>query len=212
MDMLKNFFSYGCDPGLFEGLRIAEEKELCENYMGKFPVLSITLKVMDASDFEGAKAALSPLIGRAALCFSFLSKSEKLTGEQRVQYAQLIRNDAEGRQIFSISEEALKNLLSRALKSNDSIYFSVLTGCLRIAKESIFTGLNNFKVYSISDARFDEYFGFTEEEVKAMLDYYGPEKYESVIKEWFREEAGKDISRLDALCEAFARGDGREIF
>lgn len=120
----------------------------------KLPVLSITLKDMDARDFEGAKAALSTLIGRAALCFSFLSKSEKLTGEQRAQYTQLIRNDAEGRQIFSISEE----------------------------------------------------------EVKAMLDYYGLEKYESVIKEWFREEAGKDISRLDALCEAFARGDGREIF
>ena len=223
MDMLKNFFSYGCDPGLFEGLRIAEEKELCENYMGKFPVLSITLKDMDARDFEGAKAALSTLIGRAALCFSFLSKSEKLTGEQRVQYAQLIRNDTAGRQIFSVSDEALKdalrtlsellyrhygqkvillideydvpldkahlfgyydemadllkNLLSRALKSNESIYFSVLTGCLRIAKESIFTGLNNFKIYSISDVRFDEYFGFTEEEVKAILGYYGLEKY-----------------------------------
>lgn len=231
MDMLKTFFSYGCDASLFEGLQIAAERELCEKYMGKFPVLSITLKDMDARDFEGAKAALSTIIGREALRFSFLSESGKLTEEQKAQYAQLIRNDTAGRQIFSVSDEALKdalrtlsellyrhygqkvillideydvpldkahlfgyydemadllkNLLSRALKSNESIYFSVLTGCLRIAKESIFTGLNNFKIYSISDVRFDEYFGFTEEEVKAMLGYYGLEKYESLIKEWY---------------------------
>ncbi len=231
MDMLKTFFSYGCDTSLFEGLQIAAERELCEKYMGKFPVLSITLKDMDARDFEGAKAALSTIIGREALRFSFLSESGKLTEEQKAQYAQLIRNDTAGRQIFSVSDEALKdalrtlsellyrhygqkvillideydvpldkahlfgyydemadllkNLLSRALKSNESIYFSVLTGCLRIAKESIFTGLNNFKIYSISDVRFDEYFGFTEEEVKAMLGYYGLEKYESLIKEWY---------------------------
>lgn len=231
MNMMKTFFSYGCDSSLFEGLQIAEEKKLCEKYMGKFPVLSITLKDMDARDFEGAKAALCTIVGREALRFSFLSGSKGLTKEERARYAQLVKNDATGRQVFSIADEVLKDalrtltellckhygqkvvllideydvplqkahhfgyydemidllgsFLGRGLKSNESIFFSVLTGCLRIAKESIFTGLNNFKIYSISDVRFDEYFGFTEEEVRAMLDYYGLGKYEPVVREWY---------------------------
>ncbi len=243
MSMLKTFFSYDCDSSLFEGLLIAEEKELCERYMGRFPVISITLKDIDARDYEGAKAALRTIVGREALRFSFLSESGKLTEEEKARYAQLIKNDTSGRQIFSMPEEMLKdalrtlsellckhygqrvvllideydvpldkahssgyydemmdllrNFMSRALKGNESIFFSVLTGCLRIAKESVFTGLNNFKIYSVSDARFDEYFGFTEVEVNAMLAYYGLEKCQTVIKEWYD---GYRIGNANVYC------------
>ena len=111
MNMMKTFFSYGSDSSLFEGLQIAEEKGLCEKYMGKFPVIFITLKDMDARDFEGAKAALCTIIGREALRFSFLSGSEGLTKAERARYAQLVKNDATGRQIFSIADEVLKDSL-----------------------------------------------------------------------------------------------------
>lgn len=79
----------------------------------------------------------------------------------------------------------IRNLFENALKTNSSLKFAVLTGCLRIAKESIFTGLNNFKVYSITDKSFDETFGFTDAEVKELLRYYGQEKYYETVKEWY---------------------------
>ncbi len=224
MSMLKTFFEYGCDSRLFEGLMIKEEQELCQKYMGNFPVIFVTLKDIDAREYEDAKAALCSAIGQEALRFQFLAESDKLTEKEKIQFDQIIKIGLGHEQKFAVSNEVLKdslrtlsgllskhygqkvillideydvpldkahrsgyydemidllgNLFSRALKSNESLYFSVLTGCLRIAKESIFTGLNNFKIYSIADVRFDEYFGFTEEEVRMMLKYYGLSKYE----------------------------------
>lgn len=91
----------------------------------------------------------------------------------------------------------IRNLFENALKTNSSLKFAVLTGCLRIAKESIFTGLNNFKVYSITDKSFDETFGFTDAEVKELLRYYGQEKYYETVKEWYN---GYRFGNVDVYC------------
>ena len=105
----------------------------------------------------------------------------------------------------------LRNLFGNALKTNENLFLAVLTGCLRISKESIFTGLNNLKVMSITDTRFDEYSGFTDKEVKEMLEYYGLSEHYDTMREWFRDESAKDMSKLDALCDAFANKDSQKI-
>lgn len=243
MDMLKTFFEYGCDYRLFDGLEISAEKELCEKYMGQFPVISISLKDIDALTYESAKAALCTVIGNEALRFQFLSDSSRITDTEKMQYDQLIKVDSENHQKFILSDETLKDslltlssllnkhygqkvillideydvpldkahhfghyeemvhlirsLLSRVLKGNSCLQFSVLTGCLRVAKESIFTGLNNFKIYSITNVRFDEYFGFSDKEVQEMLEFYGFRQAYSSIKEWYD---GYRIGNRDVYC------------
>ncbi len=231
MNMLKYFFGYGCDKTLFEGLTIAKERELCEKYMGKFPVISVTLKGAVADNFDGAQAMLRSIIGNEALRFDFLLSSDKLSLVEKAQYRQLTNIDASNRRGFDMPDEVLadslrilsgllhkhygqkvllfideydvpldkaqqygyydemviflRSLFGQALKTNDSLYFAVLTGCLRISRESIFTGFNNLKVMSVTDVQFDEYFGFTDAEVREMLDYYGvDDKYET-IKTWY---------------------------
>lgn len=231
MSMLKCFFQYSGDKTVFEGLKITENKELCEKYMGKFPVISITLKGVNSRNFEGARAMLRSTIGREALNFYFLSESDRLTEGERLQYAQLAEVDTSNQRGFSMSDEVLedsllilskllykhygqkvillideydvpldkaqqagyydeminliRNLFGQALKTNDGLYFAVMTGCLRIAKESIFTGLNNLKVFSVSNTQMDEYFGFTDNEVKEMLKFYGLEDKYASVKEWY---------------------------
>jgi len=243
MNMLKTFFEYGCDSVLFRGLEIAREEELCQNYMGNFPVIAITFKDIDSREFEGARAAMCSVIGNEALRFQFLMESDRLTEKEKLQYSQLTEIGTGNRQGFLMSEEVLKNslftlsqllckhygqkvvllideydvpldkaywagyydemislirnLFSWVLKGNECLEFAVLTGCLRIAKESIFTGLNNFKIYSVLDFRFDEYFGFSDEEVKEMLGYYGLCDAYSAIKEWYD---GYHIGNADIYC------------
>ena len=243
MSMLKYFFSYGCDPGLFEGLAIAEEKELCDKYMGKFPVISVTLKGVESKNFAGAVAHLCAVIGQEALRFRFLMESTALSDEDKKLYAQLIRVDPDGPQIFTISENALeyslktlssllykhygqkvvllideydvpldkaqqygyydemvdliRSLFGQALKTNENLFIAVLTGCLRIARESIFTGLNNFRVLSVTDTRFDESFGFIDREVSDMLKYYGLGDKHGLIREWYD---GYRFGNADVYC------------
>lgn len=229
MSMLKYFFEVGTDIMPFDGLEISREKELCEEYMGKFPVISISLKNAASNTFEGAKKLLCGIIGDEALRFAFLSESDGLMETERRQFTKLIELDDKGE--YSMSDEMLaksllflsrllekhygkktiilideydvpldkayqsgyydsmvnfiKTLFGQALKTNDSLKFAVLTGCLRISKESIFTGLNNFKVYTVKDVRYKEYFGFTDAEVRTMLEYYGMTEQYGVIKEWY---------------------------
>ncbi len=231
MSMLKYFFSYDCDPKLFDGLAISRETELCEKYMGRFPVISITLKGVESVSFKGAYAMLCAVIGQEALRFRFLLESEYLSGEDKEQYARIIRVGTDEEQMFPMAENVLvsslqtlsallckhygqkvillideydvpldkanqyryynemvsliSGLFGNALKTNENLFFAVLTGCLRVAKESIFTGLNNFKVRSIIDTRFDEYFGFTDAEVKDVLSCYGLEERYQTIKDWY---------------------------
>ena len=244
LSMLKAFFEIGGNRALFDGLKISEEKEICEEYMGKFPVISISLKDVEGSDYDVARTLLCSVIGNEALRFyELLKSSPKLNEVERRQYEQLVCTDHEQRGSFAMSDSVLmgslktlssllekhyekkvillideydvplskaneqgyynemvflmRNLLQQVLKTNSSLYFAVLTGCLREAKESIFTGLNNFKIYSITDVRFDEYFGFTDSEVKEMLAYYGQEAKVQTVREWYD---GYHFGTLDVYC------------
>lgn len=244
MSMLKAFFEIGGNRALFDGLKISEEKENCEEYMGKFPVISISLKDVEGSDYDVARTLLCSVIGNEALRFyELLKSSPKLNEVERRQYEQLVCTDHEQRGSFAMSDSVLmgslktlssllekhyekkvillideydvplskaneqgyynkmvflmRNLLQQVLKTNSSLYFAVLTGCLRVAKQSIFTGLNNFKIYSITDVRFDEYFGFTDSEVKEMLAYYGQEAKVQTVREWYD---GYHFGTLDVYC------------
>lgn len=243
MNMLKYFFEYGCDASLFEGLAILKEQSLCDAHMGKYPVISISLKDVSGRTFEGACAMLRFIIGNEAMRFPFLKESGQLTEEERGLYEQLVTIDMSGRTQFLMSDDVLANslftlckllhkhydqkvvllideydvpldkaqhsgyydemiglirsLLSRALKSNGSLYLAVLTGCLRIAKESIFTGLNNLRVLSIADVEYDEYFGFTDAEVRDMLHYYSLDDKYGLIKSWYD---GYRFGNADVYC------------
>ena len=235
MSMLKYFFEAGSDVmlfdngTLFEELEISKEKELCEEYMGKFPVISITLKGATGESFEDAKVMLRRIIGKEAMRFRFLLESDRIDDAERSQYEALVSMDKTG--AFTMSDELLKDslqtlsqllqrhygqsvimlideydvpldkayqsgyydsmvelvriLFGNAFKTNDSLKFAVLTGCLRISKESIFTGLNNFKVYTVKDVRYKEYFGFTDVEVRQMLEYYRFSDQYGAVKEWY---------------------------
>lgn len=231
MSMLKCFFEIGSDPALFDGLKIMQEKALCEEYMGKFPVISISLKSVDGLKYESAAAALRTVIGNEAGRFRFLRESAELDEDDKNLYNQLVHVKMEGNEKYSMSDAALidslktlsqllekhygqkvillideydvpldkafqagyyeeminliRNLFGNALKTNDSLYFAVLTGCLRISKESIFTGLNNLKVHTISDVRYDEFFGFTDADVDELLKFYNLSSYKEVIRDWY---------------------------
>ena len=241
MSMLKYFFEIGSDSALFDGLEIAKEKELCAKYMGKFPVIAITLKGASGRTFEEALGMLRNIIGNEAMRFQFLLQSMQLTEIEHKRYEALINIDKTGS--YTMSDELLKDslfilsqllqkhyhqnvvilvdeydvpldkayqsgyydamvelirvLFGNAFKTNSSLYLAVLTGCLRISKESIFTGLNNFNVYTVKDVQYKEYFGFTDSEVKALLEYYGfMDKYNR-IKEWYN---GYRFGDLDIYC------------
>lgn len=228
ISMLKCFFEINCEKALFAGMDILEEKELCEQYMGKFPVISISLKGVDGLNYQQAYAALRRLIGNEALRFYYLSDSPELLPDEKKTYqalihvkdgkftmddemlvdslrtlSQLLSKHFSQKVILLIDEYdvpldkafqagyydemivLIRNLFSNALKTNEFLQFAVLTGCLRVSKESIFTGLNNLKVHTITDVRYDQYFGFTEEEVSEMLAFYGLESYRDIIRDWY---------------------------
>lgn len=231
MSMLKRFFEIGSDPKLFDGLKIMQEKYLCEKYMGKFPVISISLKSVDGLKYDSAVAALRTVIGNEAGRFRFLRDSAKLDEDDKNSYNQLVNVEVKGNSKYAMSDDALidslktlsqllekhygqkaillideydvpldkafqggyydeivkliRNVLGNALKTNDSLYFAVLTGCLRISKESIFTGLNNINVMTISDPYFCDSFGFTEKEVTELLDYYGLGDFHDTVRDWY---------------------------
>lgn len=228
MSMLKNFFEIGADSTLFDGLYISQNENLCEEYMGKYPVVFLSLKGVDGLNFEEAKDNFRQLIGNEAERFSFLRNSEKLSENEKKKYQSLVSLNG-GRYTMNGSEltfslQTLSQLLYRhygqktvilideydvpldkafqngyyqemvsllrgffgqALKTNEFLQFAVLTGCLRVSKESIFTGLNNFEINSIVDIEHDEQFGFTEDEVHKLLEDYQLTEYDSDIKEWY---------------------------
>lgn len=231
MSMLKCFFEIGGDPALFSGLKITKEKELCEEYMGQFPVISISLKSVDGLNFESASAALRTVIGDEAGRFRFLRESGSLDDEDKNAYSRLINVEVKSDASYAMSDSTLidslktlsrllakhynrkvillideydvpldkafqsgyydemvtliRSLFGNALKTNENLYFAVLTGCLRISKESIFTGLNNLNVMTVSDPYFCDSFGFTEDEVLEFLRYYGLEEFHDTVKEWY---------------------------
>ncbi len=235
MSMLKSFFSIGSDPGLFDGLKITQDTKLCEEYMGQFPVISISLKGVNAANFQDAFRFLIRIINAEARRLWVLLDGEKLDCidrkiledllDRRMEMDTLVYSLRElseileryyGKKVIILIDEydvplakanengyydemvlLIRNLFENALKTNSSLKFAVLTGCLRVAKESIFTGLNHFKIYPITKAVFDEYFGFTDDEVREMLRYYGMEADYETVKEWYD---GYRFGKVDVYC------------
>ncbi len=235
MDMLKTFFEVGTKPSLFEGLKIAEDTALCEQYMGKSPVISISLKDVSGLSYETALKRMSSAIRKEARRHQYLLDSSRLSNVDkeslRELFALYLDEDVQEESLYLLSEmlhkhygekaiilideydvpldkayqnqyylkmvNHIRSMFSEALKTNENLEFAVITGCLRIAKESIFTGLNNFKVRTISDVRYAEYFGFTDVEVKEILHYYELEEAYSKIKEWYD---GYHFGGVDVYC------------
>lgn len=240
MSMLRSFFETGSDVSLFDGLYIAENKALCEEYMGKYPVIFLSLKSVEGLNFEDARYRMIELISIEAERFGFLADSEHLSENERERYkamislhngtnamdekvlisslrilSQLLYKHFGKKTVILIDEydvpldkafqngfyqemvSLIRGLFGMALKTNDYLQFAVLTGCLRITKESIFTGLNNFKVLSILDSRFDEQFGFTDCEVKKILEDYHLESHFEETKEWYD---GYHFGKVDIYC------------
>ena len=235
MSMLKNFFSLGSDEKLFRGLKIADETALCEQYMGKFPVISISLKGINAGTYETAREMAARVINEEADHHQYLLESDQLTQNDKERFGELLKREMSEAALFGSLRELsrllkkhhnqdvillideydvplakafehgydelmvilLRNLFEQVLKTNDCLKFAVLTGCMRISKESIFTGLNNLRVLSVSDVEFDEYFGFTDREVKDMLAYYDLQQHYPTMKEWYD---GYQFGNVEVYC------------
>lgn len=240
MSMLKSFFEIGTDKALFEGLYISKNQELCEEYMGKYPVVFLSLKGVEGLTFEEARAYLCELIINETRRFKFLLNSERLDNDEKNMYHELLSLQEEkdsvlaaklklslkkisellykhyGQKVIFLIDEydvpldkafqhgyykkmvsLIRGVFGEVLKTNDFLMFAVLTGCLRVSNESIFTGLNNFKVYSADDIRYDEEFGFTNEDVKKILSDYNQQDHFLEVKEWYD---GYHFGNADIYC------------
>lgn len=233
MSMLKSFFEIGTDKSLFDGLYISKNKELCDEYMGKYPVIFFSLKGVEGLDFSSARRMLCTIMEREINRHYYLKTSDALTEEDRAQFAKMLQgNDSNiedsirmlsqllykhyrQKTVILIDEydvpldkafqngyykemvSLIRGIFGQALKTNEFLQFAVLTGCLRVSKESIFTGLNNFEINSIVDIDHDEQFGFTDNEVKKLLsDYDRAERYPDV-REWYD---GYHFGNADIYC------------
>ena len=235
MSMLKYFFEIGNDQAIFEGLEISKDKELCDQYQGKFPVISVSLKGAKAGNYEDAKAMMKYIMAAESRRLYARMSGDKLSEKQKEQMKSLMSDNMKdtelmtalwilssilkeyyGKKVIILIDEydvpldkafennyynemiiLLRNMLEQSLKTNDNLYMAVLTGCLRIARESIFTGLNNFNIFSITDQYFDEYFGFTDKEVKEILQYYKVPEAFNQTKKWYD---GYRFGNTDIYC------------
>ena len=235
MSMFQCFFEIGCDKSLFDGMRIVAESTLCDTYMRKFPVISISLKGIDAADYETARNLMVKVVNEEARRFQFLTESSRLTDTDKMLFGQLLQKEMDDETLFCSLRELtellrkhyekqvivlideydvpldkafqngyykemvslIRGMLGQALKTNEFLQFAVLTGCLRVSKESIFTGLNNFKVLSITDNRFDEQFGFTDAEVEQLLAAYNLTDHLEETKAWYD---GYRFGDADVYC------------
>lgn len=240
MSMLRSFFEIGTDKSLFDGLYISQNKSLCDEHMGKYPVIFISLKDVEGLSYDEAFQVFSRIIGNEISKFSFLAESDKLTVLEKEQFKGLLHIEKGkfifdkdtftaslkllsqllykhyGQKVVILIDEydvpldkayqngyyhemvsLIRGLFGQVLKTNDYLQFAILTGCLRISKESIFTGLNNFKVLPIMDTRFDEQFGFTDSEVEELLAAYNLDSHFTEIKEWYD---GYHFGNADVYC------------
>ena len=223
LDMIKCFFETGSDRSLFAGLNISKEKDLCDQYQAKYPVIAISLKDVDGRTYESALKKMAATLKKEIRRHQYLLEGDQLSeidkNAIRHLFTSIMDETQQEESLYLLSEmlykyhgqkvillideydvpldkayskgyydemvDHMRGLFGEVLKTNPNLYFAVLTGCLRISKESIFTGINNFKVHSIADTSYDEYFGFTDEEVKKILSYYQIETQYDVIKEWY---------------------------
>ena len=233
MSMLRSFFEIGMDKSLFDGLYISGNKVLCDEHMGKYPVIFLSFKGVDGLDFTTARRMLCAILKDELDRHYYLKTSDVLTDEDRILFTKMLHGQDDniedsirmlskllykhyGQKVVILIDEydvpldkafqngyykemvsLIRGLFGQALKTNEFLQFAVLTGCLRVSKESIFTGLNNFKVMSILDARFDEQFGFTDNEVKKILDDYDLASHFEETKEWYD---GYHFGKADIYC------------
>ena len=235
MSMLEHFFSIEGDKSIFEGLKISKDTELSEEYMGRYPVIFVSLKGINAGSYDTAFRLTVETIKGAAKKAKVLKTSDKLDDDEKEDYRALLDKDMDEATLFlslkTLSELLekhydskvillideydvplakafengyydqmvflIRNLLEQVLKTNNSLKFAVMTGCMRISKESIFKGLNNLKVLSITDERYDEYFGFTDTEVREMLKYYEIEDHYEEVKNWYD---GYQFGGVEVYC------------
>lgn len=233
MSMLRSFFEIGTDKSLFDGLYISQNKALCDEHMGKYPVIFLTLKGVEGLTFTDAKMMLKSILSTEMDRHYYLKTSEALTDEDKAYFVKMLTGKDENindslrklsqllykhysKKVVILIDEydvpldkayqngyyhemvsLIRGLFGQALKTNDYLQFAILTGCLRISKESIFTGLNNFKVLSIMDTRFDEQFGFTDSEVEELLAAYNLDSHFTEIKEWYD---GYHFGNADVYC------------
>ena len=235
MSMLKCFFEIGGDKSVFDGLTVSQDKALCEAYMGKYPVVFVSLKGVDGLTFKDAYERLRRTIQEEASRLQFLLESNDISETDKAPMKTLLeRNETAsdivaslkmlcillekhyGQKVILLIDEydvpldkayahgyyeqmidLIRAMFGAALKTNDSLFFAVMTGCLRVSKESIFTGLNNLMVHSISDTSFDEYFGFTDAEVGKMLADYGLESHHAEARAWYD---GYRFGGQDVFC------------
>lgn len=235
MSMLQAFFSTEGDPAVFQGLEIMRETKLCEEYMGKYPVISVTLKGINGQTYETAFKMAVRVINEAAAKLEYLLDSPRLSGNDRQNLQELLDREMDeaalfgsiremsrllkkhfGREVIILIDEydvplakafengyydqmifLIRGMFEQALKTNENLKFAVLTGCMRVSKESIFTGLNNPKIRSVSDVEFDEYFGFTDAEVRSLLEYYDLSDHYDAVREWYD---GYRFGNVDVYC------------
>ena len=235
MSMLKYFFEIGANSALFDDLAISREKALCDEHMGKYPVVFLSLKDVDWLNFETAYGKFCKLIRNEAFRLQFLNDSKKITNKEKESFRSILNGNYSEKDIRSslqmmcnllekhygqkvvllIDEydvpldkafnhgyyremvDLIRSMFGAALKTNDSLFMAVLTGCLRISKESIFTGLNNFDINSIVDSRFDEHFGFTDPEVRQILSEYNLSDHYNETKAWYD---GYHFGNADVYC------------
>lgn len=235
MSMLQAFFSTEGEPAVFQGLEIMRETKLCEEYMGKYPVISVTLKGINGQTYETAFKMAVRVINEAAAKLEYLLDSPRLSGNDRQNLQELLDREMDEAALFgSIREMSrllkkhfgmeviilideydvplakafengyydqmiflIRGMFEQALKTNENLKFAVLTGCMRVSKESIFTGLNNPKIRSVSDVEFDEYFGFTDAEVRSLLEYYDLSDHYDAVREWYD---GYRFGNVDVYC------------
>ncbi len=235
MSMLESFFSVNGDKSIFNGLEISKETTLCEEYMGKYPVIFISLKGVNALAYETAFQLAVQVLNGVAEKVQFLLESEQLSGHDKAGFQKLLDDQMDeaffcsglkklsellekhyGTKVILLIDEydvplakayengyydqmcsLIRNLFEQALKTNSSLKFAVMTGCMRVSKESIFTGLNNLRILSVADVEFDEYFGFTDREVQELLEYYECSQSYDDVKKWYD---GYQFGNTEVYC------------
>ena len=224
MSMLDDFFNIDKkSENLFKGLKIDEDKELCDKWMNKYPTIFVSFKDVGGNTYQYAVEQLKSVISNLYKKYTYLLADERMDEDDVEEFRRIKarkENDAEitdslillakmlriyhNKQVIILIDEydvpmakgvsnnyyayiveVMRSMYSKALKSNEDLQMGIVTGCLRIAKESIFTGLNNFQTESIIDGAFEEFFGFTDEEINDLLSYYDMTDKKSDIKSWY---------------------------
>ena len=235
MSMLSHFFDIRKDSkAMFQGLKIAENTELCDEWMNQWPVLFLSFRRVDGLNFQGAYGMLQATITDVCENHLYLLDSPQVSAYPKEVMDRLLRGTASeketkgsllmltkmmeahyGKPVILLIDEydvpiakasangyydemldVMKGVL-QALKDNDALRFAVITGCLRIAKESIFTGTNNFVSDTISSSHLNEYFGFTQEEVDQILIDADQTDHAEDVKAWYD---GYHFGELDVYC------------